>query len=743
MLHSLRRRVRTALRYKLLTLVLLPLLCALAITLGYSLYRLNAFALESLYTAARNDLAVARAALRQAQDEQLSELQQLSDAPGFRELLRRRDGPAIQRTLQRLRDAKGYAFLHLTGVAGNWLHEPERTDPGSSKPSPLTDRAARGLGGTAFELFRGEDLQREDPAVAGRARLVRDGTVIEDRALVLRAVQPIADTQGRVSAMLDGGVLINHNSVLLDSILGRIFTSEMLLTGVEPVVSLLLDGRPIATARRSRAVAAGAAPEVSARVVGSGETWVGRENLAEGRFISAYGPLFDVHGQRVGMLHVGFAASAASAPHYRAVAALVGLFAGVMLLVAWITIRGLRRQLQPLETMAGVVRAIQAGEDRRIGPIGSRDEVGELARQFDAMLDLLAARNREIRGVADALEVKVAERTQELTRNNLELEHSIRELERMRGQLVRAEKLSALGQMAAGIAHELNNPAAVILGNIQLLEAELGDRAVPVASEIRHIAQQVERIRHIVTSLLQFASPAPSPGKVEAVDLNTVVADVAPLVKDLLRQKRIVLRRKLAAQTPARANVFDLEQILINLVVNAANAVVPGGTIEIATADTDDGGVEIRVRDDGPGIAPEHQARIFDPFFTTDPRRGAGLGLSVSYGLAQRHGGKITVESGPGRGSLFRLWLPRRAPETGSLESSPPAGGPHHVHPDDRRGNPESRGPKVPEESRNRVATGDRAGAARRGANGRAAARRARARAHDARTRRPRPEPRD
>jgi two-component system NtrC family sensor kinase len=216
--------------------------------------------------------------------------------------------------------------------------------------------------------------------------------------------------------------------------------------------------------------------------------------------------------------------------------------------------------------------------------------------------------------------------------------------------------------MAAGIAHEINNPAAVILGNLEVLEAELGERGRPVTGELELIKQQVERIRHIVQSLLQFARARPAERPVEELDVNRAVEDVLPLVAHVLREKSVALRRQLAARTPVAINIYDLEQVLINLIVNAANAVGRGGAIAVETQDWEMGGAMIAVRDNGTGILPEHRGRIFDPFFTTDPRRGVGLGLSVSYGLVRRYGGDITVESTPGEGSVFRVWL-RRQPD--------------------------------------------------------------------------------
>jgi two-component system NtrC family sensor kinase len=275
------------------------------------------------------------------------------------------------------------------------------------------------------------------------------------------------------------------------------------------------------------------------------------------------------------------------------------------------------------------------------------------------MLDQLAARNRDVQRAAVVLEHKVEERTQELAQSNTELKDTIVLLERTRNQLVLAEKLSALGQMAAGIAHEINNPAAVILGNLDVLSAELGAQARPVAREIDLIAQQVERIRHIVTSLLQFARARPGEGQVEEVRVNQLIEDVLPLVSHALKAKSLVLRRRLEATGTVAINLYDLEQVLINLIVNAANACDDGGRIEIATADAPPDGAVISVADNGHGIAAEHIKRVFDPFFTTDNQRGVGLGLSVSYGLVHRYGGDITVESTPARGTIFHVHLLR------------------------------------------------------------------------------------
>lgn len=665
---SLRRRFQSALRYKLLALVLLPLLAAMLGTLGYTLYWFHGYTERSLNVALRDQLASARQAVREFQDERQLALQQLAESAQFHASIKRRNRAAIQRTLARLREAEDFAFLHVTGLAGNWLYEDAPLNR-ASKPSALTDRAGRGLPGAALELFREEDLRRESASLVQQARIE---TASEQSAtgLVLRVVQPITDEEGRVSMILDGGVLLNRNNAAIHAIGHRVLGAASFPDAAEPIVAILLGDTRIATLDRDVNARVGTHAPVRADPIDARRAL--RERLGDATYVSAYGTLYDIDNQPIGALQIGVRARALRFAYYRSAAVLLSLFFCATLVAAWVAVRGVRRLLVPVERMTAVVRATRAGEDRRIGAVDTHDEIAELARQFDTMLDQLSARNREVRRAAAALEDKVAERTHELERKNVELRATIRLLEETREQLVLADKLSALGKMAAGIAHEINNPAAVILGNLDVLTAELGERAAPVAGEIDLIARQVERIRHIVTSLLQFARARPGAGGIADVRVNQLVDDVAPLVAHALKSKSIRLERRLDAAGVVAINAFDFEQVLINLIVNAAHACRSGGTIEIATADTPDGGALVSVHDDGCGIPPEHLGHIFDPFFTTDPQHGAGLGLSVSYGLVQRHGGKITVESVPGRGTVFRVLLPRRStakePRTSSEE---------------------------------------------------------------------------
>jgi two-component system NtrC family sensor kinase len=210
--------------------------------------------------------------------------------------------------------------------------------------------------------------------------------------------------------------------------------------------------------------------------------------------------------------------------------------------------------------------------------------------------------------------------------------------------------------MAAGVAHEINNPAAVILGNLEVLATELGEGARPVAREIELITQQVERIRHIVTSLLQFARATPAERPVEDADVNLVVRDVLPLVTHVLKQKSVRLSTRLEARRSVGVNAFDLEQVLINLIVNAIEALKdrPDPRIILSATENIQGKVTLKVADNGAGIAPELLDKIFIPFFSTR-KSGSGIGLSLCKQIMMLHKGNIHVQSNLGEGTAFYL----------------------------------------------------------------------------------------
>jgi two-component system, NtrC family, sensor kinase len=230
----------------------------------------------------------------------------------------------------------------------------------------------------------------------------------------------------------------------------------------------------------------------------------------------------------------------------------------------------------------------------------------------------------------------------------------------LEAQLAQSDKLSSIGLLAAGVAHEVNTPLAVISSYTQMLSKQL-KQDVQKAALLEKITRQTFRASEIVSNLLNFSRT--SGAEFGNVDVNKVVTDTLALLEHQLKTSRIVVENELAPQLPPiQGNTGRLQQVFLNLFLNAKDAMPGGGRLRVATSNG--AGVTVTVTDTGSGIAPEHIARIYDPFFTTktaqDPgqKRGTGLGLSVTYGIIQEHAGKIRVESRPGEGTTFYLDFP-------------------------------------------------------------------------------------
>jgi PAS domain S-box-containing protein len=235
---------------------------------------------------------------------------------------------------------------------------------------------------------------------------------------------------------------------------------------------------------------------------------------------------------------------------------------------------------------------------------------------------------------------------------------------RLEEQLQQREKLSSIGLLAAGVAHEINTPLTGVSSYTQMLLGMLAD-ADPKHALLQKIRRQTDRATGIVNNLLNFSRTGGVTEFAE-VDLNRVLDDTLQLLEPQLRHSRIELERDYAGELPrVYGNAGKLQQVFTNLLLNARDAIPDGGRVTLRTAADERDAVTVEVADTGIGIAPENVARIYDPFFTTKGvGRGTGLGLAVSYGIVQEHSGHITVESAPGRGTTFRITLPTASART-------------------------------------------------------------------------------
>jgi len=360
----------------------------------------------------------------------------------------------------------------------------------------------------------------------------------------------------------------------------------------------------------------------------------------------------------------------------------VALAAALAMVVAWLA--GRRFISKPTEDLMRAVRRWQDGDlGARAPVIEAGSEFSSLAQSFNAMAAGLQAREAERQQQAAYLEAQVVERTRALSDTNNRLQVEIASRERTEAALHQAHKLQAVGQLAGGIAHDFNNMLATILGNLELMERRITQGVQQwTAADTEKMSRLIERAMgavqrgsQLTSRLLAFSRRQPLSAR--ATDINALISELVTLAGSTLG-RRVRVSAELAAD-PAEALVdpSQLEASILNLCLNARDAMPDGGQLTITTSNTviaeryqpDDPPpghyVQITVADTGAGMTQDVRRRAFDPFFTTKGPGGSGLGLSQVYGMARQSGGTVWLESAPGKGTAVTLLLPRAIVETG------------------------------------------------------------------------------
>ncbi|WP_341886900.1 cache domain-containing protein [Variovorax sp. YR752] len=655
----LRRFRDLPIRGKLLAMVLVPLAVVLPL-LGIILLVWADLAFDRLLiTKVRADLAVANGYFERVLGEVGASAATLADSNALHLALGRQPAGDLVPLLQRFKAREGLDFVNLRSDDGTLLATDFSPAPdGSGAPAFRAPQAASRRG--TIEVLSVEDMRHLAPALLPRVAVPLVPTLNaapttraqEERAMAVVAVAPVIAPDGRRLGHVQAGVLLNRNLPFIDHINGIVYPEGSLPFGSQGTATLFLDDVRISTNVRlfgadptNRAIGTRVSQTVRDAVLGRGSTWLDRAFVVSDWYVSGYQPLADGAGQRVGMLYVGFLERPFTLLKYGALAAIGLTFFAVMVSAALVSLRGARGIFKPIEQMAQTMQRVETGEmDSRVGRVRSHDEIGQLAGHLDHLLDVIADKTRALERWNAELDAKVAERT--------------RELQAAQQQLVRSEKLAAVGQLTASIAHEVNNPIAVIQGNLDLARELLGDDAQRVAGELRLVDEQVERMRLIVTQLLQFARPNEFAGYVDNVDTAQVLESCLVLVAHLLSRTNIVLVKRLhTARLPA-INRNELQQVVVNLLVNAIHAMPEGGTLTLATRDAGEERVEIDIADTGAGLAPELLAELFQPFVTRK-KDGTGLGLWISRGIVERYGGDIRAanRADGGHGAVFTVVL--------------------------------------------------------------------------------------
>ncbi|MGH8803975.1 MAG: sensor histidine kinase [Polaromonas sp.] len=645
-------------------MVLLPLFVVLPLLGVLLLWWGNAAFDRLLIAKVRSDLAVAQGYFERVLGEVGGATAAVADSHSLHLTLGHAAQADMVTLLRGFKERAGLDFINLRAPDGTLLFTDSGPATSAGPGSTTFVSPAAGQSRTSVEVLQPAQLALLAPSLRAQLAIALvatpnaapSGRTHEERALVLLSTHAIRAPDGTLLGHVQGGVLLNRNLPFIDHINEIVYPEGSLPFGSEGTATLFLEDVRISTnvrlfgAEGNRAIGTRVSQTVRNAVLGQGQTWLDSAFVVNDWYVSGYQPIADSAGQRIGMLYVGFLEKPFTLMKYTALASIGIIFFGVMLGAAFVSLRWARAIFRPLEQMARTMQHVENGKlEARVGAVDSSDEIGQLAGHLDHLLDVIDDKTRALQRWNAELDAKVTERTQELAN--------------AQAQLVRSEKLATVGQLTASIAHEVNNPIAVIQGNLDLVRNLIGpDVAAQVRSELRLIDEQIERMRLIVTQLLQFARPNEYAGYVENVSPERVLKECMVLVAHLLAETRIVVEHRLTSTRTASINRQELQQVLVNLLVNAIHAMPEGGTLTLRTLDWGEDGVEISVADTGPGLGQDILAELFRPFVTRK-KDGTGLGLWISRGIVERYGGDIVAQDrlDGTTGAVFSVFLKSEA----------------------------------------------------------------------------------
>lgn len=453
----------------------------------------------------------------------------------------------------------------------------------------------------------------------------------ETAGMVLLAAVPVFDIKENFIGVLYGGKLLNREFTIVDKIKDVVFRGETYKGKDIGTATIFQGDLRISTNVRqldgTRAIGTRIAANVYDQVLVKGKSFTDRAFVVNNWYITAYEPIRDISGNIIGVLYVGILEDKFADLRRNAVMTFLAIVvAGILIAFAishWLA----RSILKPLKTIVDGSKRIASGDFNYQVKIDSKDELSTLGQSFNLMVASLKERD---------------ERLKEVTRQ----------------QLMRSERLATLGQLAAGVAHEINNPIAGILTYIRLIQKKLAKSPLGDNDLKRYLAimeRETDRCGNIVRNLLDFARQ--SEPNLKSVDVNMIINESLELLDHKLRLQNSEVVKRYDKIPPIIGDFAQLQQSFMNIILNAAEAMEKGGKLTIATR-TANGMVEIEFTDTGKGIPQENLTKIFEPFFTTK-QKGTGLGLSVVFGIINRHQGEIDVKSEVGKGTTFIIRLPR------------------------------------------------------------------------------------
>ncbi|MCP4591470.1 MAG: HAMP domain-containing protein [bacterium] len=641
---------------------------------------------RALLEQARRQMIYGLSAARSIYNHRLQELHQtvelLASSGRLQQALDAGRPAAASGYLHAIRQERKIDFLSVTDASGTVIMRAAGDTTTGEVVASLAPvaRALLGESASSTEIIPRVVLAEEGASLVQRAavRLSEAGTVpgempgeeadLQD-GMALLAAAPATDETGRIIAVVYAGQLLNRSTATADSAapgivqqingtLYRDLRDEGQFRGVATIFQK--DVRittNLTTADGASAVGTRVDADVYRTVIGRNEPWIGRTYGVDDWYITAYEPIANLAGERIGMLGVGMLERPYTAVRDEVTLIFAAIALFCFLLIVIVTYALTRSLVRPLEEMVVVSQSVAAEDLSRRVRITDQSELGLLGMSFNDMLDRISEMKSQLEQWAKTLEQKVEQRTEQLVR--------------VQTQVARQQRLASVGQLAAGVAHEINNPLGGILTFASLVLEDLPPDS-PHREDLDEIVRQAIRCRKIVTELLEFSRQREA--HMESANVNDVVSRTLGLLEKQALFHDITVTREFDRRLPDTVmDESQMQQVFMNIILNGAHAMHERGALTIQTGSDDERRqVYVRVSDTGCGIPQEHMEAIFNPFFTTkDPGEGTGLGLAVAARIVQAHGGRTDVESEVGRGTTFRIYLPMDTapPDEGATES--------------------------------------------------------------------------
>jgi two-component system NtrC family sensor kinase len=563
----------------------------------------------------------------------------------------------LERELQKIRESESLDILTLTDGEGRILVRARRPDLFGDRidndimKCVLTNEREV----VSTQIIPPEQLQKEGGDLADQAGIELIPTpkakpraeVEETSGMMITAAAPVYDYAGELIGVLLGGKLLNRNYEIVDRVKDIVYRGET-YKGKDVGTATIFQGdlrisTNVLREDGSRAIGTRVSEEVYDQVIGEDVPWIGRAFVVNDWYITAYEPIKSLEGDIIGMLYVGMLEAPYVDLRNRVLFTFLGIALLSVILLSIIAYFTTAKVVRPVRQLLFATEKVAGGNLSHRLPVQSQDEIGQLAASFNRMTEELQKATEGYQMLTRTLEDKVKEKTEKL--------------KAAQDQLIQSEKLSSLGKLAAGIAHEINNPLTSILINSHLIAEKLKNDE-RLKENLGLITDETARCSTIVKGLLEFSRQTQPEKKL--TDVNKVIEKTLLLLSSEALAHKVKIHKALDLTLPEiMIDGNKIEQVFTNVILNALEAMPTGGDLFISSEILlKDQLVAVNFRDSGCGISQENIGKIFDPFFTTKEKTGTGLGLSVSYGIVQQHGGRIEVQSEVRKGTTVTILLP-------------------------------------------------------------------------------------